>query len=196
VVYWQGDYARARALHEESLALYRTLGDSQGLANALVSLGNVAYQHGDYARARTLHEESLTLYRALGDTYGAAVALDNLGEVASMLGDDGLALDLHSESLQLSRAIGANDLVAAGLEFLAWLAAARGQPRRAARLGGAAEALREGLDIPLNPDQRGRHDRAVQAVRAALGAEDFAAAWAAGRALSHAGERAEDLSVP
>jgi predicted ATPase len=62
----------------------------------------------------------------------------------------------------------------------------QGQAPRAARLGGAAAALREALGIPLSPLQphlRADHELAMQALRAALGEEVFAAAWAAGRAL-------------
>ena len=66
---------------------------------------------------------------------------------------------------------------------MAWLAVAEGQPARAARLGGAAEALREALGAALHPVLHPGHDQAVQAMRAALGEEAFAAAWAEGQAL-------------
>jgi non-specific serine/threonine protein kinase len=94
------------------------------------------------------------------------------------------ATALLEEALLLSRDIGTRELLALGLESLAWVAAASGQSRRAARLCGAAEALREVLGVPLSPAQRTGHDQAVQAMRATLGEEAFAAAWAAGRALS------------
>ena len=64
------------------------------------------------------------------------------------------------------------------------MAGARGQPDRAARLGGAAEALRAALGVPLPPETRADHDQAVLAMRAALGKDAFAAAWAEGQALS------------
>jgi hypothetical protein len=90
---------------------------------------------------------------------------------------------LLEEALLLSRDIGTRELVAAELECLAWVAAALGQQERAARLCGAAEALREMLGAPLPPDERAGHDQAVHAMRAALGEETFAATWAAGQAL-------------
>jgi hypothetical protein len=40
------------------------------------------------------------------------------------------------------------------------------------------------MGIPLAPAERPGHERCVADVRAALGEEAFAAAWAAGRALS------------
>jgi hypothetical protein len=70
------------------------------------------------------------------------------------------------------------------LEGMAWTAAALGQPRWAARQGGAAEAERERLGLPQGMPDRGFCDRAVQAMRVALGQETFAAAWAEGKTMT------------
>ena len=78
----QGDYASARSLHEESLAIYRRLGDKAGVSNTLGSLGLVAHRQGDYAAARALYEESLAIERELGNKKGISAALGNLGNVA------------------------------------------------------------------------------------------------------------------
>ena len=70
------------------------------------------------------------------------------------------------------------------LERLAWVAVAQSHVSRAVRLGGAAESLWEAINIPLALEERADHDRAVQAMRRALGEEAFAVACAEGRALS------------
>jgi predicted ATPase/Tfp pilus assembly protein PilF/transcriptional regulator with XRE-family HTH domain len=183
VAYAQGEHGRAVALYEESLALDRELGDQQGIANSLHTLGDVAHQQGDYGRAAALYEESLALFRELGDRWGIAESLIGLGRVAFRQGDHGRAAALLAEALLLGRDIGARRWVTTSLEGLAWVAGARGRPDQAARLGGTAAALREAQGVPLPPEERGSHDQAVQAMRAALGEEGFAAAWAAGRAL-------------
>ncbi len=54
-----GDYDRAVALDEESLALYRDLGHSKGTHGPLRELGVVAYYRGDYDRAVLLTEQAL-----------------------------------------------------------------------------------------------------------------------------------------
>jgi hypothetical protein len=142
----------------------------------------VAYIQGDYGRAVTLHEEALALRRVLGDRWGIANSLGNLGAVAHVLGDYGRAAALLVESLLLSREIGARELTAENLESLTWVAA-RVQPQYAARVGGAAESMRAALGMPLPADERIGHEEAVQAMRAALCEETFAACWAEGRAL-------------
>ena len=73
----QSDYAGARALHEESLTLFQQLGDRQGVANSLNSLGNVVGDQGDFAGARALYEESLAIQRQLGNQRGVANSLNN-----------------------------------------------------------------------------------------------------------------------
>jgi hypothetical protein len=73
-------------------------------------------------------------------------------------------------------------VVAAALEEAAALAATLGRAQRAARLYGAAAALRAAKGVPLPPYLRAAHDGTVTGVRAALG-DAFAAAWAAGKAL-------------
>jgi len=39
---WQGDYARAEALAQQSLALYQERGDTHGVINSLFLLGGIA----------------------------------------------------------------------------------------------------------------------------------------------------------
>ena len=81
IAWWQGDYAQARALYEESLAIDRELGDTYSLAGVLGNLGLVAQCQTDYGQARLYLEESLSLRRAVGDQRGIANTLLNLGVV-------------------------------------------------------------------------------------------------------------------
>src|SRR5205823_4155980 len=54
VTYSQGDYAAARSLYEESLAIGRELGDKLGIAICLVGLGGVAAGMGQAQRGARL----------------------------------------------------------------------------------------------------------------------------------------------
>jgi non-specific serine/threonine protein kinase len=184
VAFHQGDYGTAKALQEESLALWRELGDKQGIAGTLNNLGNVARNQGDYGAARASHEESLAIRRELGDKQGIAASLNNLGNVAWNQGVYGTAGALYVESLALWRELGNRQGIAASLEAFARLAGAEGQPERATRLWGAAEALRAAIGSPLPPSEREEYDRQVAAVREAMGKETFAPAWAQGRAMT------------
>lgn len=102
----QGDYTASRARYEESLAIYRKLGNTSGIAYTLNNLGRMACNQGDSVAARALHEESLTIQRELGDKYGIAHSLACLGLVASHQGDYVVARTLHEESLTIRRELG------------------------------------------------------------------------------------------
>ncbi|HWE61836.1 MAG TPA: tetratricopeptide repeat protein [Chloroflexota bacterium] len=182
--YEQGDYERAHLLYEEALALKWQLGDSFGIAIALNNLGELARERGDTLSAVPLFEKALGLHRELRNTRGIAIALSNLGHVAREHGDAGRALALYAESLTLAYKGGDQWEVAFCLEGLAAAAYEQGQLQRAVRLWGSAAALRAAIDAPRAPIDQASYDRGVADARAALGDGEFAAAWAAGQAMS------------
>jgi non-specific serine/threonine protein kinase len=99
----QADYERTKALCEESLALFRAVGDKRGIAESLRLLGTTVRLQGDYERAVALGEESLALYRELKDKWGVSWSLLDLGIVAIEQGSYGRAAVLLEESLSLRR---------------------------------------------------------------------------------------------
>ncbi len=141
----QSDHAAARAFHEESLALRRTIGDRVGIATSLNNLGNVATKNGDHEGARVLYEESLALRRELGDRWGIAMSLDNLGIVASNQGDCAGARALHEESLALRRELGDRGGIAMTLNNLGSVAIEQGEYAEARALHEESLALRREL---------------------------------------------------
>jgi non-specific serine/threonine protein kinase len=142
----QDDNARASGMLEASLALFRDLGDRQGMATALNGLGNVAIEMGDYARAAERHAEALALRREIGDRYGMAGSLANLAYIARARGDLDTAARLHEESLALRRELGDAQGVAASMSNLAGVAWERGDFTRAEALYGESLALRRRLN--------------------------------------------------
>jgi predicted ATPase/DNA-binding CsgD family transcriptional regulator len=102
----QSDYEQARALLEESLALWRELGDKAGASKVLIDMGTVAGDQGDHSQATAFFEKSLRLKKELGDTWGIALVLGNLGVAAHHRGDLADAAALLEESLELFRVLG------------------------------------------------------------------------------------------
>lgn len=102
----RGDYARAETLLDQSLPLFREVGDKPGIAGALVIPGQLATFRGEYARAKELLGESLALYRELGDDWDVAQLLNFLGYIPLVQGDDERAARLFEEGLTVSRRVG------------------------------------------------------------------------------------------
>lgn len=200
VAHDQDDYDRARRLHEQSLAVFREVGDSWGIGVSLSNLAWAALFAGDLSQARTVAEEALVLRRDLGDALGVAYTLYTLGRVALTEGNPIRARALLAESVALLQGLGERWGLAVCLEAFALESAAPagGQEgaRRAARLWGAAEALREMLGAPLTAADRRVHERHQAAARTRLGSELWSATWAAGRALPLDEALAEAVADP
>jgi predicted ATPase/DNA-binding XRE family transcriptional regulator len=176
------DHDLASESYHESLAMSRDLGDVWSIATVLDNLGEVERELGDRLNAVVDCEESLALRRELGDTWGTADSLSTLALLACEGGDHDRADALYKESLSLYRKVGDKWRSAVCLEGLASVAAARDRMEDAARLFGAASAVRERIGHPLSPVDRPVYDRDISAVKSRLGEDLFAAAWGSGRA--------------
>jgi predicted ATPase/DNA-binding SARP family transcriptional activator/Tfp pilus assembly protein PilF len=180
----QADPAAARSLMDESLTTFREIGHEHGAALTLLNLGNVVESQADLAAAETYFQESLRLYRAVGDLADASYAVFGLGKVAYQKKDYATARTLFRESLTLRYESDEKRAIARNLEGIAQVDRTEGQAERAARLFGAAEALRESLDAPITPPYLPEYQREVSTLRAALSEAAFEKAWSAGRALT------------
>jgi predicted ATPase len=181
VAYWQGDYASAIELSEQGLVFYRELGDKMGAAYVLDTLGMAYCRRSAYQQALRTLEESLLMFRELGDQFGIALLLTDMGGVALARDDAEQATRLYSEALALSWKIGDNRRAAFCLEGLATAAGPR-RAGRAARLLGAAAALRDAIGSPLPPSERADYERGLALARAADPLA-FATHWEAGQAM-------------
>jgi DNA-binding CsgD family transcriptional regulator len=97
------DTMQAEALSGESLKLYRMLGHQQGIAEALNSLGQIAWQKGKFAEGCLLLEESLQLFRGICDKSSIAWAVLCLACLALDQGEHAKALPYLAESLTFFR---------------------------------------------------------------------------------------------
>jgi predicted ATPase/uncharacterized protein HemY len=179
----QGEYVQAEQFYNESLALFQKQGVKTSVAIALNNLGRVARRQGDPSRARTAHGESMALFRELGDRRGIALALVNLGDVLLDESSYAEAQAHYAESLALFHHLSDMEGIADCLEGLATTRLELEQAERAARLWGAAAALRATISAPIWPSDRAGYERSVARARARLGAAAFGAAWAAGQAM-------------
>ncbi len=102
---WLHDLAQANALLEQSVVLWRAVGEPRGLAHALCDWGVVEFE-GDLNMARVRLEESIVLFRLVDDTQGLVRALFWHGGITSRQGDFATARANAEESIRLGREIG------------------------------------------------------------------------------------------
>ena len=175
---------RAAALAEESVALVRALGDRRDLPGTLGTLLLTSLRLGEIDHAAFLAEEMMATARETGDSGGLAFAHSCRGLVSDARGDAEGALAHRIACLRVVVACGEDISLPDALESIAALVGPRGQAAAAARFLGAAAAQRETLGVPLSPRDGAAVAVTEAACRAAAGDSDYAAAVAAGRALS------------
>ncbi|MGH2517515.1 MAG: tetratricopeptide repeat protein, partial [Ktedonobacterales bacterium] len=175
----QGDTTRAYVLSEASVTLCRELGASEGIAQSLNTLAGVAAQQGNYTKAMALCTECIALLRDQGDTGALAVARTREGTIAYRQGDLTHAMKSYRESLMLHRTVGGKRGVVACMESMASVLCAYGKVELAARLCGAATALRSDMHTPLLPADRPSYEALVETLRYRMGVEYFTEIWTA-----------------
>ena len=179
----QRDFGRAAEEASTALMRFRDLGDVEGAAWSLISLGTVARYQGDAERAAVLLTESLALSEGIGFREGIAWSEEQLGLLAAVDGDPA-AIGMLRRSLELHSELRDRWRMSSVFEDLAAIALAQGHPPQAARLLGAAEALRQTIGTVIAPCERLQHNQTTKAVRTALGDEAFDTALRQGQLAS------------
>jgi len=102
----QGDLRAQRSCQEESLAIWRTLGDDDKVASCLGDLGSAAHILGEYAEALGMYTEALELAQRAHDAQLMARCLSGLGRLALHQGDLAKATGYYTESMAYFTEIG------------------------------------------------------------------------------------------
>jgi predicted ATPase/DNA-binding CsgD family transcriptional regulator len=192
VAYITSDFEEAERHFAAGSDLYFSVGDRSGQARAVGHRARLAHEQNDLSHAMRLMEESLDLFQAADDDWGTAHSLANLGHLRSTLGDRVGAGAAFRQALEVWRALGNFVDVAECLEGMA-AEVVDGQPRRAAHLFGAAEALRERSGAPIAAVEEPRYRVIIARLKTHLRENTFDAAWREGRGLSM--DRAIELAL-
>jgi DNA-binding CsgD family transcriptional regulator len=185
-----GDYPLADRRLNESLPLFQELGETRLIGFALSGLGELAIRQGRYEQAATLLEESLALRREIGERWSIAASLGSLGWAAMLQHDFTRMRSLLGESLALRLELGESGGTAWCLEKLAHGICLEAQNlpasfhlrglRLAARLFGAAAALRQPLSSTIDPADLPEYETLLESLKSRLGQETFEAEWVQG----------------
>ena len=188
-----GEWDMSADWHRRAEARYREEGSKQGVAWARHDLGILARDHGDLGSAAELLRASLRDFRQLDYTWAVAWSAWGLGTTLSAQGRLAEAGPLLAEALRNYTDLNDPRGVAQCLDALAHVASELVLYESAARLIGAAAALRERV-AARQPDPEQTRTSAVERVLArALGPQDADTLMNAGRTMPL--QRAADLAL-
>ena len=148
------------------------------------SRGEVSGMTGQTAEAREWLGRAMAAWEEMGDRRMALVARSDLAHALRRGGEIKEAEALYRETLHGWQHAGNRGAMANQLECFAFLAIAKDDPVRAARLFGAAQAIREVAGSAMVAAEQAEYDAAVGQLRGSLAAAAFDSAWAEGRRLT------------
>ena len=152
--WFDGALDEAKAYYTEGLALRRRLGSPSAIGLALYSLGRLEVDHGSVEEAEPLLDEALAILRRAGDPRGVALVRNGLGRAALRRNEPAAADRLIRDALVTFAELGNRIDIPECLEELAIVAKACGHTERAARLLGAASAMRNVTGARFSVDEQ------------------------------------------
>ena len=184
ILWYRGDLDAARPLLRQSLAEVEALGLVYDAVAIRQILGWLALDDGRLDEARTMLEASAVALCQLQDRWGVARCRLGLGYTADAAGDLAAARAQFADCLRIVGELGHKLITCGCLGGLAIAAAADGRPERAARLFGAATAIRLTINANHSALVQEAQRRGTAAARQALGEQAFTRAFATGEAMT------------
>jgi predicted ATPase len=176
------EHAAARQALSDALPLFRAEEDRLMAAQVESQLGVALLAEGQNEEGEALLRSTLFVKQEEGARRSEGFSHQWLGRVAHARRELAAALESYRQALKLYRDTGDWPSIATMLELFSELAMDEGHIQRAARLLGAADALRKGMNIGAAAIDRPPRERVAAAIEAVLDAALFERARAAGRA--------------
>ncbi len=168
----------------DAMGRFRALDDPWSVAVSATNLGWIAETAGELSEAAVWYEECVQLRTLVGDEHGLARSEADLGRVARRRRDFPRARTRLEEALLSFHRLGDRRLAAACMLELADVAVERKRRDIAARLVGAAEAIRASLGVPAWPDEVELEAAVVEELTQAMGRAALERARMVGRSLA------------
>ena len=188
-----GEWDASADWHRRAEARFRAEGSTQGVAWARHDLGLLARDHGDLGSAAELLRASLRDFRELDYPWATAWSAWGLGTTLSAQGRLDEAGPLLAEALRIYTDVNDPRGIAQCLEALAHVASERAHYESAARLIGAAAALRERVAARQPDTEQARSSAVERVLSRALGPQDADTLIHAGRTMP--AQQAADLAL-
>ena len=180
----EGRMESAERYFKEALDTGRNLAHAYLEAFGLTGLGSIAMDREDLQAARDMTEQALAIYERKKDYWTIGLILWSITRVAIAQKDYSRARSALADWTAITRELGNEWAVPYILDFYAVLALDNGESVQAARLFGAADALREHVAAQLSPLEQSQRDKSLDRLRAIVPENLLPQELAKGRAAS------------
>lgn len=108
----RGERNQAREIIQQSLALYRELGNKLRVAGALLNLGIIHASEWDFDQAIEHYHQSLKIYEDIGAKHSSHFVLSNIGDAYRLKGDLDQAQEHYLKGLAIVEKLGYTSAIA------------------------------------------------------------------------------------
>ncbi len=187
------DIEKAHQYLREGKAVIEELGSSWVGPQILMMEALLLAKEGDLEGAEAIYREADQRFQELGEPTQTIITRSELAHTLRGQGKWEQALPLYRETILYFQDMGHEPAVANQLECFAYIAITQEEPEKSARLLGAAQAIRERTNNPINlPWEKADYDQAMKRLDEILGSADRDAALGEGRSMML--EEAVDLA--
>jgi predicted ATPase/class 3 adenylate cyclase len=178
------DFAMASITREKAENMMKEYGSRWSYGIAMYSSGSFYVIQKQFDKAREKFKIAMQTMQETGSKRNVVMIKSDLAHVLRYEGNYSQAISAYQETIKEWERIGHRAAVAHQLECLAFIAKAIEQPDKAARLLGAAEALRQKIEIDMTPPEREEYEKEIAELKANIEKEEFASLWAEGRSMT------------
>lgn len=178
------DLETAKEYTSKSLELLKDNTNIFGHTMVLFAMGMGARFRGSFEEARLQFTPLLPIFRDMGDYHRTNMIHSEMAHMERLEGHFEKAEQMYRDTILEWQRLGHRAAAANQLECFAFIAKTHEQAERAAKLFGAAEALRDKINIPMTGLEQTEYEKQVADLRAGMSEDEFGKAWSEGRALT------------
>jgi predicted ATPase/class 3 adenylate cyclase len=180
----KGDFAKAYAVHERACDLLKEYGNRWAYAITLYGLANIAIALKEFETARKKFNLAMQIMQDLGAQRNINMIKSDLAHILRLEGNYPQAMSSYRETIKEWQRTGHRAAVAHQLESMAFIAKALEQTGKSIQLLGAAEVLRQKINIDMTPQERELYNKEVSDLKANMGEKKFTSLWTDGRSMT------------
>ena len=180
----KGDFTKAIDIHEKACVLLKENGTRWSYGITMYGFGHLAMSQKNFELAREKFHIALQTMQELGSSRNVSMIKSDLAHVLRYEGKYSQAMTSYHETIREWQRMGHRSAIAHQLECIAFVAKAQEQPEKALRLLGAAEALRQRIEIDMTILERAEYEKEIADLKAKMGEKEFTSLWSDGRSMT------------
>jgi len=182
--YVNRDIAKSDALREKAMELLEQHGSRWSYGITVYGFGNLLILQKEFQKAREKFEIALQTMQEIGSTRNVIMIKSDLAHILRHEGNYSEAISSYRETILEWQRMGHRSAVAHQLECLAFIAKALEDTKKATKLLGAAETLRQKIEIDMTPPEREEYEKEFADLKANMDEKEFTSLWSEGQSMT------------